>query len=191
MNIIGIQIVKDLISGEMNWLRIDMSEAASAEVVYIDIVENHENKYSDKDEDHTYAVRNFNVGGNQIAIDLNTLDPELDRSAFIVNVNGEVAFYYDKKELYYRQVELLTTYCSTCLDKQQKDRMVLFVMKQQLLDYAVANDLLDDQIDYYKDLARMLSIDLKMNVNNKPFKTCVSCNGSKSRYCNNGVCTLC
>ncbi len=188
MNIIGIQILGDVLSITMSEQIYDVDAIPT---IYIDIVENEENKYSEKSEDHTYKVEEFAVADNTISFPLSWLEPELDRSAFIVNVNGEVAFYYDKKELYYRQVELMTTYCSTCLDKQQKDRMVLFVMKQQLLDYAVANNLLDDQIDYYKDLARMLSIDLKMNVNNKPFKTCVSCNGGKSRYCNNGVCTLC
>lgn len=154
--------------------------------VYIDNLYNDKNKYSAKDEEHTYAISNFTQADTLITIDSKTLSPELDTSAFTVLVDGVLGFYYDDRELYYKEIELLTTYCSTCLDKEQKERMVLFTLKQQLLQYAISNDLIEDQIAYYTDLARMLEIDVKHNAQ-------VLCSGKCKRIvkCSNGSCSLC
>ena len=168
-----------------NIITITLDSAASVSKVYIDTLDNYENAYSNEDDKHSYVVTSPNVSENTIQINSKTLSPELDTSAFLVTVNGSKGFYYDDKELYYKEVGLLTEYCSTCLDQYQKERMVLFMTKYNLLEYAVANNLIEDQVEYYMDLARMLGIDYKYNA--KP--TQYSCN--RIVKCCNNCCCLC
>lgn len=179
MKIKDIKIENGIIS-----IILDSNTAVSK--VYIDNLYNDENKYSAKDEEHTYAISNFTQADTLITIDSKTLSPELDTSAFTVLIDGVLGFYYDDRELYYKEIDLLTAYCSTCLDKEQKERVVLFTLKQQLLQYAISNNLIEDQIAYYNDLARMLEIDVKHNAQ-------ALCSGKCKRIvkCSNGGCSLC
>lgn len=168
-------------------ITITLDSSVTVSKVYIDTLDNIDNLYSDSDDDHSYCVTQPGTSVNSIQIDSKTLSPELDTSAFIITINGVQGFYYDEKELYHKEVELLTNYCSTCLDKHQKERMVLFMVKYNLLQYAVANDLIEDQINYYIDLARMLNIDFKYNANK------AMCTGNCKRFikCCDGFCALC
>lgn len=165
---------------------ITLDESVQASKVYIDSLCNDKYKYSAEDSEHTYVVENPSIIENTILIDFKLLSPELDTSAFTVLINGTLGFYYDDKELYYREIELLTSYCSTCLDQHQKERMVLFTVKKSLLDYAIQNDIIEEAIAYYNDLARMLNIDYKYNVG-------AGCSGRCKRVvkCSNGICSLC
>lgn len=167
-----------------NTLTISLDSSASISNVYIDTLDNDKNKYSTNKEDHTWAP-GINQQGNNIIIDTTTLKPELDSSAFTILVDNVLGFYYDEKELYNKEICLLTEFCSTCLDKAQKEREVLFVIKHELLQYAKENDLLEDQINLYKDIARMLNIDIKYNAQN-----ICNCRCSNSK-CINGCCKLC
>lgn len=101
--------------------------------LYIDTLDNVKNMYSDNDNDHSYTVTDFERSSNTITVDSTALSPELDTSAFIITVGALQGFYYDDKELYNKEIEVLTEYCSTCLDKHQKERMVLFMVKYNLL----------------------------------------------------------
>lgn len=101
--------------------------------LYIDTLDNVKNMYSDNDDDHSYTVTDFERSSNTITVDSTALSPELDTSAFIITVGALQGFYYDDKELYNKEIEVLTEYCSTCLDKHQKERMVLFMVKYNLL----------------------------------------------------------
>lgn len=180
-----------------NQIEIEGADNETVEKIYIDDLYNEENRYSLEDDKHTYTITDFtyeerytmdgDVLPGAFLIDLDRLSPELDTSAFTITINGSVGFYFDSKELYYKEVDLLTKYCSTCLDKHQKERMVLFILKQQLLQYAIDNNLIEDQISYYADLARMLKIDVKSGVQGLCSGRCKKVN----RVCCNGVCTLC
>lgn len=182
MKILNIQIVNDIIT-------ITLDSSADINKVYIDTLYNDKNKYSITDEEHDWIITNPNIDENTILIDSKALSPELDTSAFTVLINGVLGFYYDDKELYYKEIQLLTTYCSTCLDKEQKERMVLFTLKQQLLQYAIDNELIEDQISFYRDIARMLGIDYKYDAQNLPCSGI--CKGIKKCNCCNGYCTIC
>lgn len=184
MKITNIKLVNGIIT-------ITLDSSASVDKVYIDTLDNDKNKYSSVDSEHTYVIDDPDTHSNTIQIDSKTLSPELDTSAFTVLINGVLGFYYDDKELYYKEVELLTTYCSTCLDKWQKEAMVVFMLKKQLLDYAIANNLVEDQISYYIDLARMLRIDVKFNAQSIPVHCSGECKGLKKGCCCNGCCSLC
>lgn len=179
MNIQNITLVDGIIT-------ITLDTSATVSKVYIDNLYNSKNKYSNTDDEHTYVVVDPKVTGNTIQIDSKDFDPELDTSAFTVLINGTLGFYYDDKEIYYKEVNLLTSYCSTCLDKQQKERMVLFTLKYQLLQYAIEHNMVEDQIEYYRDLARMLNIDLESNIKGM-------CSGQCKRLvsCCNGCCPIC
>lgn len=171
-----------------NIITITLDSAASVSKVWIDTLDNYDNMYSAEDEKHSYVIESPQVSRNTIQIDSETLSPELDTSAFLVTVNGSMGFYYDQKELYYKEIDLLTNFCSTCLDKHQKERMVLFMTKYHLFQYATENGLIEDQVDYYIDLARMLGIDFKYNAR----LNCL-CSGKCKRVvkCCNGFCALC
>ena len=180
MKILGITLVDDIIT-------ISLDESVIVSKVYIDTLNNIDNLYDDSDDAHSYCVTQAGTSVDSIQIDSKTLSPELDTSAFVVTVNGVQGFYYDDRELYNKEVELLTNHCSTCLDKHQKERIVLFMTKYHLMEYAKSNNLIEDQINYYIDLARMLNIDFKYNA-----KIANSlCNCKRTVQCCNGYCVLC
>lgn len=155
--------------------------------IYIDTLDNVENRYSLEADDHTYSsiVYEYTEDGT-VVIDLTTQLQDLDRSAFtVLVVRGDevvLGFYYDDKELYYKQVELLTNPCSTCLSKHGRERIMLFLLKKELFDYALDNNM-EERIFYYIDIARMLDIDFKYNSKfadnsvmiNKKCKCCGNC----------------
>lgn len=168
-------------------INITLDEATLVSKVWIDTLDNIDNLYEEDDDKHSYCKELLAESVDTIQIDSKELSPEIDTSAFVVTINGVQGFYYDDKELYYKEINLLTNFCSTCLDKHQKERIVLFMTKYHLLQYAIANDLVEDQINYYIDLARMLNIDFKFNAKK------AMCSGNCKRIvkCCNGCCSLC
>lgn len=87
----------------------------------------------------------------------------------------------DKKNIYNELVNLLTIYCNTCMDKHQKEKMLLCAFKLELINYAEANDY-DTAEELWESIARTLGV--KLNGINY-VKVCDKCN------CKNGVCSLC
>lgn len=87
----------------------------------------------------------------------------------------------DKKNIYNELVNLLTSYCDTCMDKHQKEKILLCAFKLDLIDYAETNNY-NTVDELWESIARTLGITLDgttyVNANNK-------CN------CKNGVCSLC
>lgn len=174
---------------EDNTLTITLDSADAITKVYLDSVLNKVNMHSTDDTKHNYVIDNPVINSNIITIDLT----EYNATSFIVSVIGSEnahAIAYDEKNLYYQKVNLLTTYCYTCLDKHQKEKILMLQFKSQLFDYAIANGLTEDAIDYYVDTCRLLDIPsnhtcCKYNrVWNchRPCKTC--------RTCYNGFCSL-
>lgn len=86
----------------------------------------------------------------------------------------------DKKNIYNKLVDLLTLYCNTCLDKHQKEKILLCAFKLELIDYAEANNL-GEADELWESIARTLGVTLDSNTYTVPNK----CN------CANGVCSLC
>lgn len=135
--------------------------------VYIDHVINYEYLYSDIIEDHTFSTRDFIVNDKVITVDL--ADWDINRSIFIVSLEQILdgvstntrKMFIDDEELYYGEVNMLISDCSNCLHKQQKERIVLLSVKQQLLQYALKHELLEDAIQLYMDITRLLGIDVK------------------------------
>ena len=87
----------------------------------------------------------------------------------------------DKKNIYNELVNLLTNYCDTCLDKHQKEKILLCAFKLELVNYAENNNY-DDVDELWESIARTLGVTLDGEYNTSPISKC---------NCSNGVCNLC
>ena len=86
----------------------------------------------------------------------------------------------DKKNIYSKLTDLLTLYCNTCLDKHQKEKILMCAFKLQLIEYAEAND--QNNVDeLWESLARTLGVQLGDT----------DCTSNNKCNCINGVCSLC
>ena len=174
---------------ENNILTITLNSTNSVSKVYLDSVLAKNTYHSTEDTEHDIVINSPQMNDTTITIDIT----EYNATSFIVSVVGNNtthAIAYDEKNLYYQKVNMLTTFCYTCLDKHQKEKILMLQFKSQLLDYAVSNRLTEDAIEYYIDICRLLDIPsnhtcCKYNrVWNchRPCKTC--------RSCCNGCCSL-
>ena len=87
----------------------------------------------------------------------------------------------DKKNIYNELVNLLTNYCDTCLDKHQKEKILLCAFKLELIDYAEKNNY-DEVDELWESIARTLGITLDGEQSINPIRKC---------NCSNGVCSIC
>lgn len=86
-----------------------------------------------------------------------------------------------EESLYYAEVNLLTTYCHSCLDNKMKEKIMMFLFKKTLYDNALELGLTDDADQYYKEMLNILDM-----------RTCncnIICNNCKN--CENGSCSIC
>lgn len=194
MKITGITIVKDNIVVELDTKIPDSVD--SDLYLYIDTLNNYSNRSSVNPDKHSYKLLVLGTDyRSDVKIDEQRLSIVIDStkledfcmSAFIATIDNSSQFYFNQADIYYKEVELLCKSCSTCLDDQQMDRMVLFLLKQDLLSYAINNNLIDDAVQYYTDLARMLNICLDTNTKFYNNHDCFACN----KTCRNGICSLC
>ena len=86
----------------------------------------------------------------------------------------------DKKNIYNELLNLLTLYCDTCMDKHQKEKILLCSFKLSLIEHAT-NEGYADVDELWESIARTLGVSLEDNA----VVTSRRCN------CSNGVCTLC
>ncbi len=80
--------------------------------------------------------------------------------------------YYVPEIIYDAEIRKLNSHCSTCLDDQMMQTLMLIVFKRQLLEYALDTDHFKEAMQLYLDICRLLGISL--NCSNK----CCSCNCS-------------
>ena len=153
--------------------------------VCLDDISNMDNIYSADSEAHTYSQV---VTGNISFIEIENLSKisGIDSNKFVVSVydatSSDTVFYYDEDQLYYREIDLLTSYCNTCLDKQQKERILLFSVKKDLLDFAMSKNIVEDAVGFYRDLDRLLCLSSKPNLIDNKNIVC--------RNCCNGICKI-
>lgn len=194
MKIIGITLVKHNIVVELDTKIPDSVD--SNLYLYIDTLNNYTNRSSVNPDKYSYKVLVLGTDySSEVQIDNQRLSIVIDStklenfcmSAFIATIDNSSQFFFNQADIYYKEVELLCKSCSTCLDDQQMDRMVLFLLKQDLLSYAINNNLIDDAVQYYTDLARMLNICLDTNTKFYNNPDCFACN----KTCRNGICSLC
>lgn len=86
----------------------------------------------------------------------------------------------DKKNIYNTMVDLLSSYCDTCMDKHQKEKILMCAFKLELIQYAEKYAQGDTE-DLWESIARTLGVSLEDGTTIHSNK----CN------CSNGVCSLC
>lgn len=86
----------------------------------------------------------------------------------------------DKKNIYNAMVNLLSSYCDTCMDKHQKEKILMCAFKLELIGYA-EQYAQGDVDDLWESVARTLGVSLEEG-------TTVSSNKCN---CSNGMCSLC
>lgn len=197
MKIIGIKNIDDTLVISLDT---KLPDTVSEDLyLYIDTLDNYTKRNSDNSEEHSCSILlisaeegdMFNISEDRYHITLDATSPFA--SAFTVSIEDSTVFYYDREELYYKQIDLLCTSCSTCLDDQQKDRIMLFILKYNLLQYAIEHDIMNDAVQYYKDIARMLGICINNSIFNDGHFDCNRCKKVVNSCCNckNGCCSLC
>lgn len=86
---------------------------------------------------------------------------------------------YDTNTLYNAEIKMLHSYCSTCLDDKQMQKIMILVFKRQLLEQAIATSHNKEAMQYYLDLTRLMGVNVsKTN------------EGNGCQKCINGVCSL-
>lgn len=87
----------------------------------------------------------------------------------------------DKENIYNALISLLTSYCDTCMDKHQMEKILLCAFKLDLIEYSEANNIGDSE-ELWESLARTLGIKLNGEVQTVSTNKC---------NCVNGICSLC
>ena len=59
------------------------------------------------------------------------------------------------------EIRKLHTHCSTCLDDETMQNIMLVVFKRQLLEYALASGYYRDALQLYVDICRLLEISIR------------------------------
>lgn len=161
-------------------ITITLDAKANVHKIYLDSIINQKNMYSDEDDKHTHVISDFVAQDNTVIVNIT----EYNETSFIVSVltsegNRDEAIAIDQNELYLAKVNLLTTYCNTCLDKHQKHIIMMCDFRSQLLQYALEHNLTKDAIEHYIDLSRMLGMIDYHNCSKclSPNKVCKCCNG--------------
>jgi hypothetical protein len=149
--------------------------------IYLDSIDNKANVYSDDDSVHT-VVKDLSdniVEDPEMVIDMT----KYNLTAVIVRIEDQVVLAVDLVNLYQRKVNMLETFCETCLDGAQKEKIVLCAFKSQLFEYAYENGLMDDAIQFYTDLCRLLEIPTAHVCGTYSKRTTGRCRTCSGNYC--------
>lgn len=145
-------------------LYINLDSSNNVTKIYLDKITNKDNVLSDNNEDHCEVITENLGNKSEFTLDLQDIE-----QAYIVTIIGdtkEIGFALDEESLYKDKVSLLTSFCNTCLDKLSKERIIMCEFRNNLLDYAIQNNLINDAISHYCDLHRLLKQTNEFNCNN-------------------------
>lgn len=164
--------------------------------IYVDSLDNRNNLTSNQDVDHSIVYTPSDIvtdntdPGNlkyTITIDKSVYDCTEIIVTFIYTdpTAATQHFYYDEKELYLTIKKFLIKFCSTCLDNEQKEKILMYYFKKDLFDYAVQYGTFEEVLNYYTDLMRMIGGRNYKNfgVRNNNLQAC--------KACVNGLCRIC
>lgn len=137
--------------------------------VYIDEVWNLKNILEDSPIHNISFSENITVDSDNNVTVTNDDILELDWNMKYVTLRcfteqEEIHFhgiYYNPSIVYMAEIRKLHTHCSTCLDDQTMQNIMLVVFKRQLLEYALASDYYRDALQLYVDICRLLEISIK------------------------------
>lgn len=89
---------------------------------------------------------------------------------------------YDPNTLYEAEIKMLHSYCNTCLDDKQMQKVMILVFKRQLLEQAIATSHNKEAMQYYLDLVRLMGVNVNKKCDNNGCQEC--------KVCFNGMCSL-
>lgn len=89
---------------------------------------------------------------------------------------------YDPNTLYEAEIKMLRSYCNTCLDDKQMQKVMILVFKRQLLEQAIATSHNKEAMQYYLDLVRLMGVNVNKKCDNNECQEC--------KVCFNGMCSL-
>lgn len=89
---------------------------------------------------------------------------------------------YDPNTLYEAEIKMLRSYCNTCLDDKQMQKVMILVFKRQLLEQAIATSHNKEAMQYYLDLVRLMDVYVNKKCDNNGCQEC--------KVCFNGMCSL-
>lgn len=89
---------------------------------------------------------------------------------------------YDPNTLYEAEIKMLRSYCNTCLDDKQMQKVMILVFKRQLLEQAIATSHNKEAMQYYLDLVRSMGVNVNKKCDNNGCQEC--------KVCFNGMCSL-
>ena len=89
---------------------------------------------------------------------------------------------YDPNTLYEAEIKMLRSYCNTCLDDMQMQKVMILVFKRQLLEQAIATSHNKEAMQYYLDLVRLMGVYVNKKCDNNGCQEC--------KVCFNGMCSL-
>ncbi len=146
-----------------NTLAITLDGSNNVSKIYLDTACNYNNIYSDSDEDHSHVITDGLGNNSSFDIDISAIK---DKAYIVTVISTEkaIALAIDDKQLYYDKVHMITNFCNTCMDKCQKEKIIMVELRSNLLDYALANDLTEDAIKHYVDLDRILNDSVNNNI---------------------------
>lgn len=89
---------------------------------------------------------------------------------------------YDPNTLYEAEIKMLRSYCNTCLDDKQMQKVMILVFKRQLLEQAITTSHNKEAMQYYLDLVRLMGVNVNKKCDNNGCQEC--------KVCFNGMCSL-
>lgn len=89
---------------------------------------------------------------------------------------------YDPNTLYEAEIKMLRSYCDTCLDDKQMQKVMILVFKRQLLEQAITTSHNKEAMQYYLDLVRLMGVNVNKKCDNNGCQEC--------KVCFNGMCSL-
>lgn len=89
---------------------------------------------------------------------------------------------YDPNTLYEAEIKMLRSYCNTCLDDKQMQKVMILVFKRQLLEQAITTSHNKEAMQYYLDLVRLMGVYVNKKCDNNGCQEC--------KVCFNGMCSL-
>lgn len=82
---------------------------------------------------------------------------------------------YDPNTLYEAEIKMLRSYCNTCLDDKQMQKVMILVFKRQLLEQAITTSHNKEAMQYYLDLVRLMGVNVNKKCDNNGCQECKVC----------------
>lgn len=132
--------------------------------IILDTLDNKDNIHESDEDLHTRVLElsDFTlVRNNSYKLDIT----DTDAFVIIITIENAHLLAYDDNNIYSNIVNMLTSFCDTCLDKVQKEKVFLCSMRKSLFDYSVSQNYDDNEnpvwlnevINNYIDLDRILN----------------------------------